>query len=229
MKGTRVSIAIVEDHLLAAEGLRLTFIEAGHAASIWAPADLPRLAGEDDAARPAEVVLLDLDLGGGVDGRTWIEPLVSAGRVVVVCTGETDNARLGACLAAGAAGVVGKQSSAGEVLVAVERASAGLPVMGCSERCRLLTAHQEHQRLEEQRLAPFVDLTTREAQILGLLLDGVSAAGIAVHHDVSVKTVRHQIASLLTKLDVRSQIEAVALAQRHGWRAPADLGGGSAP
>jgi DNA-binding NarL/FixJ family response regulator len=62
------------------------------------------------------------------------------------------------------------------------------------------------------------NLTRREREILSDLMAGRRAAAIARHSYVSLNTVRTQIRSLLRKLGVHSQLEAVALARRSGWR-----------
>lgn len=56
-------------------------------------------------------------------------------------------------------------------------------------------------------------LTTRELQILGLLAEGLSNLDIAQRLSISAKTVDHHISSILSKLDARSRMEAVALAR----------------
>lgn len=55
-------------------------------------------------------------------------------------------------------------------------------------------------------------LTRREAEILGLLADGLRSASIARRLFVSPKTVEHHVSAILAKLGVSSRAEAVALA-----------------
>jgi DNA-binding NarL/FixJ family response regulator len=59
-------------------------------------------------------------------------------------------------------------------------------------------------------------LTGREAQVLQLLADGLSQEGIAKELFISSKTVSTHIQRILTKLEVHSRTEAVALAYRQG-------------
>jgi two-component system nitrate/nitrite response regulator NarL len=59
-------------------------------------------------------------------------------------------------------------------------------------------------------------LTGRETQVLQLLADGLSQDGIAKELFISSKTVGTHIQRILTKLDVHSRTEAVALAYRQG-------------
>lgn len=61
-------------------------------------------------------------------------------------------------------------------------------------------------------------LSPREQVVLGSMMCGLSAAEIAEEHFVAVTTVRSQIRSILTKLNVRSQLAAVALAHEADWR-----------
>lgn len=61
-------------------------------------------------------------------------------------------------------------------------------------------------------------LTRRETEVLQSLMAGRRAADIAEADYVSVTTVRNQIQSILTKLGAHSQLEAVAIALRGGWR-----------
>ena len=58
--------------------------------------------------------------------------------------------------------------------------------------------------------------------MLGALVDGLSAEEIAEAHFVAVTTVRSQVRGILQKLGVRSQLAAVATANRAGWTRPID-------
>ena len=59
-------------------------------------------------------------------------------------------------------------------------------------------------------------LSPREREVLELLAEGHRAVAIAERFVVSLTTVRTQIRSLLAKLEVTSQLEAVALINQHG-------------
>jgi DNA-binding CsgD family transcriptional regulator len=60
-------------------------------------------------------------------------------------------------------------------------------------------------------------LTPREREIVGLLSNGYAALNIAARLNLSHATVRNHIQNILRKLDVHSQVEAVALSFRRGW------------
>ncbi|WP_250214156.1 ATP-binding protein [Acrocarpospora catenulata] len=57
-------------------------------------------------------------------------------------------------------------------------------------------------------------LTARQIEVLGLVAEGLTDAGIAGRLSLSTKTVGHHISALLAKLGVASRHEAVAVARR---------------
>ena len=60
-------------------------------------------------------------------------------------------------------------------------------------------------------------LSARETEILELLASGYAALNISARLDLSHATVRNHIQNILRKLDVHSQVEAIALSFRRGW------------
>jgi PAS domain S-box-containing protein len=60
-------------------------------------------------------------------------------------------------------------------------------------------------------------LTTREREIVVLLSNGYAALNIAAKLNLSHATVRNHIQNILRKLEVHSQVEAIAVAFRRGW------------
>lgn len=60
-------------------------------------------------------------------------------------------------------------------------------------------------------------LTAREREILKMAAGGLSAGEIAASLHLSYGTVRNYISEILNKLEVKSRIEAVRLAEEKGW------------
>jgi DNA-binding NarL/FixJ family response regulator len=135
-------------------------------------------------------------------------------------TGVTERARLGACIEAGALGVVGKAGGFDMLVEAVRRAIDGVPILGEDERQALLHEARHRRRDDQERLAPFGALSPREQAVLVRLLAGEPAEIIADRSYVSVATVRSHIRAVLLKLGVNSQLAAVALAREAGWPPP---------
>jgi DNA-binding NarL/FixJ family response regulator len=150
-----------------------------------------------------------------------ISRCVDEGARVLMLTAVTDRARLAACIEAGAVGVVAKAQPLHELVSAITEVIEQGTALSYEQRQQWLAELREHRSLEAQRLEPFERLTERERQVLAALLDGWSADRIAEEWVVSITTVRSQIRSILLKLGVNSQLQAVAEARRAGWAGPA--------
>lgn len=157
-------------------------------------------------------VVLDIDLGNGFeDAGERITPiLVAAGWRVIILTGNRHRESFGACLAAGAAGWVGKDQPLDEIISLIHRAVAGEEIVSRDEREQALALYREGAA-QSSRLAL---LSRREREVLDRIVEGRSAQEIAAEFVVSVHTVRSQIKSVLGKLGVTSQLSAVAF-MRH--------------
>ena len=213
-----MNVLIVEDHELLAGTMSMALRQQGF--------DVHAVAGPtgDDVVEAARrlapvLVLLDLELGPTLgSGLDLVGPLVDAGGRVVMVTGVTDRARLGACIEAGAAGVVSKGAEFAVLMEAVTRAAEGVPLLRDDERLALIEEARRRRRVDHDRLAPFDALSPREQAVLRRLMAGESAETIADRSYVSLATVRSQIRAILLKLGVNSQLAAVALARQAGWQ-----------
>jgi len=215
-------VLVVEDHALVGHGLVALIRRAGLDAESMTGSALA--AGRAGGVPAADVVVLDLDLDGGVDGVDWVAPFVSAGAAVLVCTGAVDRARLGRCLELGAAAVFPKTRSTEQLVAAVLDVLAGGSPMRPGDRSELLAAARTHRAMVEGRLRAFASLTPREADVLSGMVAGLAPAVMAQGAGVSVKTVRNQIETVLQKLGVRSQLQAAAVAREAGWQPGLRLG-----
>ena len=216
-------VGILEDHSLFAESLEVALELEGYEVTRFpVPSDghsPGALVSKVLRSRP-DVVLLDLDLGGFGSGMRLIAPLARAGTAVVVVTAETDPGELGQCLLHGARKVLSKSKPLHEVRAVVRRLHHGLPVMDVEEREELLEAFRAQCAEREQLRGRFDRLTTRERAVLGRLMAGHPVRDIATENVVSEATVRSQVKAVLAKLEVTSQLAAVGLAHRIGWRSP---------
>jgi RNA polymerase sigma factor (sigma-70 family) len=85
------------------------------------------------------------------------------------------------------------------------------------EREDMLAAARRRREEERRRLQPFLDLSAREQEILFLLTEGLSAQAVARRLYVSTSTVRMHIQRILRKLEVKTQVAAVAKTHSAGW------------
>jgi DNA-binding NarL/FixJ family response regulator len=166
--------------------------------------------------------MLDLELGHGVDGAPIDEiELITGFRArswsTVVVSAATDERRIATAIAAGAIGYVSKSAPLADLLDVVGAAAAGQSVLTRAARARWLEVDRRGRLAQRRDRDRMRRLTSREREVLDCLARGERAAAVAEHFVVSLTTVRSQIRSILTKLDVNSQLEAVALLRRaHG-------------
>jgi DNA-binding NarL/FixJ family response regulator len=210
---------VVDDHALFSQSLEIALTIEGYDAKV-VPLPAPGLPAATIISQvlrlEPRLVVLDLDLGSSGSGAALVGPLAARGIDVVVLTAAIDRARWGEAIRQGARKVVSKSAPLRESLGVVRRLQQGLAVTTVQEREELIRHHHE-QRLLQQELRRRVErLTAREAEVLGRLVRGRTVREIAAAWLVSEATVRTQVKAILAKLDVTSQIAAVAVARQVG-------------
>lgn len=205
-------ILIVEDHFLLAQTLSLGLTSKGLTAYV---AHLGRPEGplEQAAELRPELVLLDLDLAG-CDGLDLVPGLRALGARVLVVTGERELSRLAAAVALGALGWVSKDEPFERLLDDVERALGGRPLLGAAGLEELAATGRARLAEDRELRLRMARLTAREQEVLSALASGRSARDIAEQLVVSIGTVRTHIRQILLKLEVSTQLAAVALSRR---------------
>ena len=211
-----VTVLVVEDHALLAQSLVIALNAEGCRARVASLIDRATLLEQVATDRPA-VVLLDLELGALGDGGDLVQPLTQLGARVLVVSGTADRLRLAETVEKGAVGFLSKTVAFEQLLRAVLDVVAQRPVLSTARRYELMTDLRSARATRSKDLAPFKTLTPKERAVLAALAQGQRAETIAAAAVVSAATVRSQIRSVLAKLGVNSQLEAVALAWSVGW------------
>lgn len=210
------SIAIIDDHALLGQVLAHDLTQRGLDV-ILAPLvhDVVRWIDVEGA----EIVLLDLELGPDMpSGAELIEPIQAIGAKVVVFSGVENPILLARCLELGALGILPKSMAFDELVAEITRCiDSGETCPPAARRLELLQLLSTHRRTREDALRPFGELSEREAAILLDLMSGKSVSDISESSYVAISTVRSQVKSVLRKLDVTSQLQAVAMAHHAGW------------
>jgi DNA-binding NarL/FixJ family response regulator len=223
--GRPLRVLLVDDHRLLSESLAAALRASGVEVDLADLSDRASLISSV-CARPPDLVLLDLELGGAIgDGGTLVRPFVQAGARVLLVSASTATARVGAAIEQGAVGHVAKTAPFLELLKPAPAAAHDRPGMPAEERQRLLHELRMERAQAAAARGPFDRLTCREQQVLLALADGRNVAQIAAEWFVSESTVRSQVRGILSKLGVGSQLEAVALALKAGWLVDPDGGG----
>ncbi len=135
----------------------------------------------------------------GVERTSWL-----------VLTSAPRGPLWGAMLEAGAVGVRPDSLPLTDLRVLVRSVAAGGEVTPRAELDELSRAWRQVGRHPRDLAGNIRALSPREAEVLELMRRGDSVGAIAAELGVSESTVRSQVRAVLRKLDVRSQLEAVA-------------------
>lgn len=211
-------VAIIDDHAVLADCLALVLREQGiDDVRVISPADGDPLDVFGD--NWPDLCLLDLDLGSaGKEGLALIPKLAAHKVTTVIFTGNEEPSTFGRCLEAGAVGVIAKTTPFVGVVEKIRTALDGGDINTQAELYSWLMAATRAKADRENLVRPFHRLTQREAEVLAALVSGMHADEIAAEHSVSERTVRTQIRAIFQKLNVHSQLAAVALVHKSGWR-----------
>ncbi|MFC0581503.1 response regulator transcription factor [Micrococcoides hystricis] len=206
----QLRLLLVDDHPVVRAGLTAMFAqhpgfvvadEAADGGAALASVDRHHALGE-----PFDVVLMDLQMPGGMDGvqaTTQLRKKYPQLPVLILTTYDTD-ADISAALAAGAAGYLLKDASFTDLCDAVLAAVAGEKVLAPEVAARL-NAQPDPDELSE-----------REKQILGELEFGYTNKQIGAKLFISEATVKTHLAHIYRKLGAVNRAQAIAIGQRLG-------------
>ncbi|WP_122816517.1 response regulator transcription factor [Nocardioides pantholopis] len=214
-------VVVIEDHVLLAESLTGQLRTAGWEARLLPVPDTVPALGEvvDRVARlQPRVAVLDIDGQRFGDGLRLVAPLVRSGVGVVALTTAEERTRRGEALGYGAGTVLTGETPLADLLAAVRAVAVGQPAVDPEERHELVAAWRLRHRERRELLTRFANLTGREREVLSGLLRGRAVRQISSDIGVTEATVRTHVKSILAKLRVGSQLAAVGLAHRIGWR-----------
>jgi len=114
---------------------------------------------------------------------------------------------------AGAVGYVLKQVGNEELLRAISAAARGDALLDPATTSRLLSRVREAERKADENA--FRDLSDRELEVLAEVTHGKSNAEIGEVLNLSEKTVRNYVSSILDKLTLNNRIELATYAVEH--------------
>lgn len=160
-----------------------------------------------------DVVLMDIDMPV-VNGLESLRQIQLSGMEVVslVLTVFDDNERVFQAVCSGASGYLLKHTSNERIIEAIVEAKNGGAPMTPSVARQVLQLFSKPYR----QSADFEALTSREQDVLSLLVRGFSYKMAAAELKISLETLRSHVKNIYSKLHVNSNVEAVAKAIQHG-------------
>ena len=213
-----IRIVIADDHFVVRQGLRLILNTAN---------DI-ELAGEAENGEEAllltaqlqpHVILMDLQMPV-MDGLAAIEQLrqqYPQVAIIILTTYNEDDMMLRG-LQLGARGYLLKDTDRETLLNTIRVAARGESLFKPEVVQRVLAAQAALPHQEPTKpVADSIQLTSRELEVLKAAASGERNKEIAVHLNISARTVKAHLTSVYNKLGVDSRAAAVAIAVQKGW------------
>ena len=207
------SILIADDHAIVRAGLRtLIGAEAGLELVGEAAGGYEAIALVEQA-RP-DVLVLDLSMPDldGISVTRNLKPRFPDLRILVLTLHE-DEAMLKEAIKAGAAGYILKRAAEAELISAIQAILRGDLYVDQSMVRTLLGDPRQAPSLQSTSVET---LTSREKEILKLIVEGYTNRQIGEHLVISIRTVEGHRANISDKLGLHSRVEFVRYAREHG-------------
>jgi DNA-binding NarL/FixJ family response regulator len=209
-QAARISVLIADDHPVVRQGLQVLLGVQDDIDVVGEAADGPAAIAMAAALDP-DVILLDLKLPG-LDGVGVLRELRDRGirARALVLTSAAERALVGRAVQAGAAGFLYKDVDPDALVRAVRSVNDGHLLLAPEAAGEILRAEAAGPAAGGIR-----SLTAREREVLAQLAEGRSNREIARYLQVSEKTVKTHVSSVLAKLGVADRTQAALLAVRH--------------
>ena len=200
----KIRIMIVDDHAVVRSGLG-AFLSAVPDLELVCEAENGEQAVVRAKALKPDVILMDLMMPGmdGVTATRAIKECLPVTQIIALTSFQEDELVQNA-IKAGAIGYLMKNVSVRELEAAIRSASAGKMTLSPEAAQALVGATQQAAETET--------LTSREQEILKLMVEGLNNAEIAERIVVSLSTVKYHISNILMKLGVENRVAAVTMA-----------------
>ncbi len=214
-----LKLLVVEDHALVREGLVRLLGQIEEDVKVFDSADFESALAMLDSEGEFDLLLLDLALPG-IDGFAGLDILRRRypSMPVAVVSAFDDTPTITRVMNLGASGFIPKAFSGEALLSAVGEVLAG-------NIFRPNGNNQQSSRMDDATpLPPYrinvqpeeVGLTSRQAQVLALMVRGLSNRDIAEQLDLSEGTVKIHVTAVFKALGVNSRTQALVAVARYG-------------
>ena len=199
---------IVDDHLMVRDGLKL-FLSVHEDLIVVAEAANGEEALMQCAQARPDVILMDLVMPG-MDGPTATARIRATFPQiqVIALTSFSEQELVTRAISAGAISYLFKDVHADKLASAIRDAHRGNSTLAPAAAQALVQAAQVDQQLG-------ADLTPREREVLGWLIEGKTNKEIAGQLVISEATVRLHVSNILSKLGAGNRTEAATIALQH--------------
>lgn len=206
-----IRVLLADDHAVMRDGLK-ALLEAAPDIRVVGEAADGRTAVRRVSELKPDVVIMDISMPelNGIEAARLMRERYADTRVVVLSM-HSNTEHVYRALEAGALGYMLKESAGTEVVAAVRSVHAGHRYLSPSLAAAALEAGEPIRRA-----SPFERLSTRERQVLQLVVEGKSSAEIAGIVHLSPKSVDTYRSRVMKKLGVGDLPALIKLAIQHG-------------
>ena len=205
-----IRLIIADDEMLIRTGLKI-MLEASGNVEVLALAENGRAAFEACTIHRPDVVLMDIRMpeSNGIEGTKLIKEAFPEVKVLIVTTFQ-DTEYIVEAVQNGASGYLLKDSSPDAILDGIKVALSGKVVMDTviSEALLTNTSVEKEESFDAEKWG----LTTREVELIAQVAKGLSNKEIAQTFFLSEGTVKNNISTILSKLELRDRTQLVIFA-----------------
>jgi DNA-binding NarL/FixJ family response regulator len=208
-----ISVVLADDHTVVRDGLR-ALLEMQRDVRVVGGVGTGREAVRLVSQLHPDVVIMDIAMPelNGVEATRQITELYPEVRVIVLSM-HSSQEHVFRALQAGAHGYLLKEAAGAEVVEAVRAVCAGHHYLSQKISDRVV---EDYVRTRVVPESPLATLSTREREVLQLVVEGRTSAEIAQVLSLSPKTVDTYRSRLMSKLEIDTLPELVKFAIRHG-------------
>lgn len=206
-----INIFLVDDHAIVRTGIR-RLLEDVRGMKVVGEAESGEEAVRWCRQNEADVVLMDMNMPGGMDGMEATRKITryNPDAKIIILTVQTEEPFPTKVMQAGAAGYLSKGASTEEVVNAIRMVSCGQRYLSPEIAQQMALSHFNGAE------NPFQQLSERELQITMMITRGKKVSDISERLNLSPKTVNSYRYRLFSKLGISGDVELTHLAIRHG-------------
>jgi DNA-binding NarL/FixJ family response regulator len=210
-----ITVFLADDHRMVREGFRL-LLETQPDIKVIGEAGSGRDAVRQVAKLMPDVTLMDIAMPelNGIEATQQVRETCPSTKVIILSMYSTSQ-HISRAFKAGARGYILKESAGDDVIKAVRMVHSG-KVFLCSEISEVVVGDYIQKREAGEVEDPLVRLSSREREILQLLVEGKSNSKIAELLYLSPKTVETYRSHLMQKLAISDLPSLVKFAIQHG-------------
>ena len=210
-----IKVFLADDHAVVRDGLRMLLESQGDITVIGEASDGRRTVQEVKKLCP-DVVILDIAMPGmnGIEATSYITKNCPSTEVIILSMHSTTE-HIFQAIKAGARGYLLKESAGVEVTNAIRSVHKGRRYLSEKISDIMVDDYLKSKKGIFSK-SPINLLTSREREVLQLVVEGKSSAEIAKTLNLSPKTIETYRSRLMTKLDIEDITGLVKFAIQHG-------------